>query len=178
MGLGAGSVIRGACMIVLALDLARKTGFAIGDSAGAPESWSEALGPPKDVGAQCVGLAHQIGLCFRLRGVPQIACIERWMPIPGQRSDRNIESSLRLNGAAHAILGGIHGIRIVEASADTIRAGVCGRARAGDRESTKAMVIQVMRWHKFMEPDDPDDDNRADALAAWLWCAGVYRDVV
>lgn len=90
-----------------------------------------------------------------------------------QKSVQNVESSLRLNGAAHAIMGGIYRCKIVEPTAATIRAAVCGRADAAGRDETKRMVVRTVQLLGML-PGDSKDDDRADAIAGWLWAAAVY----
>jgi len=161
-------------MKILALDLARQTGFAVGDAADPkPVSWSASLGSPGEVGLQCGEIARQINLAIANHGRPDLVCIERWMAPFGQKSQANVESALRLNGAAHAIVGGVHRIPIVEPAADTVRAAVCGQKNAGDRDATKRMVVRTAQMLGMLGPE-AKDDNRADAVLLWAWAVSTH----
>jgi Holliday junction resolvasome RuvABC endonuclease subunit len=94
------------------------------------------------------------------------------MPVNAQKSDRNIETSLRLDGAANAVAG-VWGVPVATIAASTIRAAVCGRANAGDRAATKAMVVQTMIFLGLL-PTGCTSDDRADSLAGWRYCEAVY----
>ncbi len=161
-------------MRVLFLDLARRTGLAFGDSRMKPMSWFADLGAPgSDVGLQCGELARQLEKCRDDYGPPDLVGIEKWMNPRGQPAQSIIESSLRLNGVVHAVVGGLWGCRIVEPTADTIRKMVCGRARTGDRKKTKRMVIAAVQALGLL-PAASVDDDRADAIAGWFFCCSNY----
>ncbi len=161
-------------MRLLSLDLARKCGWASGDSAEKPTSWSSALGEPGDaIGLQCGELARQLVAYRRKHGVPDLVCIEHHMAPKSQPSDKIIVSSLMLRGTVHAIMGGVYGCKIAEPYPATIRSAVCGRANAGDRDATKRMVVATMHALALL-PKDVRDDNRADALAGWHYCASTF----
>lgn len=171
-------------MEILFLDLATNTGWARGNAGSIPKSGSVKLG--KD------GLGPgQLGLWLRdhvrLCGKPDLIGVEKWMPVNAQRSDKNIEVSLRLNGAVHAIAG-VYTIRVAEIYASTMRAAVCGRAsaagdvygvpksmlKAAQRAATKAMVVKTAKLLNLMPADAKDDDDRADALIGFRYCEAIY----
>lgn len=161
-------------MLILSIDLGRRTGFAIGEGGNTPpESWSVELGPAGEVGLQCAELARQLSRIPAGWGKPDVVCIEKWLAPFAQKSQLAVESSLRLNGAVHAIMGGVHHCNIVEPADSTIRAAVCGQGRTGNRDDTKAMVLQTLKLLKML-PADSFDDNRADAVAGFVWCSTVY----
>lgn len=154
---------------ILALDLATKTGWARGVSGSKPLSGSVKFG--KD------GLGPgQLGVWLRdhrrEHGIPDLIVIEKWINPHAQKHFKPIEVGLRLNGAVHA-LAGVYGITVAEPSVQTIRAAVCGRSNAGNREDTKAMVIQNMILRGLL-PTGCRDDDRADSLAAWVYGEAVY----
>ena len=161
-------------MRVLFLDLARRTGFAFGDSRMKPMSWSVELSEVGgDAGLQCAELARQL-LKFREEfGDPDLCGIEHWMPPRKGLIDKNIEPSLRLNGAVHAIVGGIWRCRVVEPYPATIRVAVCGKAHAGERADTKKMVISAVKMLGLL-PGQSTDDDRADAVAGWHFVASTF----
>jgi hypothetical protein len=188
---------------ILSLDLARNLGWARGPAGKTPDSGSKELGPRGgNVGLFCGELGRWLRDHKRDRGVPDLLILERWIA-PNRsmegRTDKSIEVALRLNGAAHALMGGIYNVMIVEPAASTVRAAVCGRAHAITREEamalqamkapgykpsasairdvmrkeTKRMVIRAMVLRKLL-PKESEDDDRADALAGWAWAESVY----
>jgi hypothetical protein len=169
---------------ILSLDLARNMGWALGPAGKTPDSGSKELGSKgSNVGLWCGELSRWLRDLKRERGAPGLVIIERWIA-PNRfmvRSDKSIEVALRLNGAVHAIMGGIYNVMIVEPTADTIRAAVCGRKSAGigntadeRRAETKAMVCKTMKMLKLIPADAPDDDDRADAVCGWRWGEANY----
>lgn len=158
---------------ILFLDLARKTGWARGVAGEKPASGSIDLGEPGDGGLIVGALGAWLVEHRRAHGVPDLVGIERWMLNPKMLQIKQIESSLRLNGAVHAIMGGVYHVRIVELAAATIRKAVCGQANAGDRKATKAMVCRTMTLRGLL-PAGSADDDRGDALAGWVYCESVY----
>lgn len=161
-------------MLILSIDLGRRTGFAIGKGGNTPPaSWSHELGPTGEVGLQCAELARHLEATVEAHGRPDVVCIEKWLAPFAQKSQLAVESSLRLNGAVHAIMGGRYHCNIVEPADSTIRAAVCGQGRTGKRDDTKVMVLQTLKLLKMI-PTDSFDDNRADAVAGWVWTSAVY----
>jgi hypothetical protein len=155
---------------ILFLDLATNTGWARGEAAKIPNSGSVRLGPG--------GLGPgRLGVWLRDHkrhyGKPDLIGLEKWLNIRASMNDRSVEVALRLNGACHAIAG-VYGIKVVEIPASTIRAAVCGRAHAGDRKATKAMVVKTAKLLNLMPADATDDDDRADSLLGWRYCEAVY----
>ena len=161
-------------MKIASFDLARLTGGALGESSARPFSWTWELGEPgSDIGLWCGALARELEEFRKAYGIPDLAVIEHWLPPRPGMVDKNVEPSLRLNGAAHAIIGGVWGCRIVEPFPATVRAAVCGRANAGERKETKKMVLATVKLLGLL-PANCFDDNRADALAGWHWASSVY----
>lgn len=172
-------------MDILALDLSGNTGWARGPAGKIPNSGSVRLG--KD------GYGPgQLGLWLRdhvrLYGKPDLIGIEKWMAVNAQRSDKNIETALRLDGAVHA-MAGVYRVKTVELDVNTVRATVCGQKSGGmimtpgmsknarrdaQRQATKQMVVRTMRMLTLMPADAVYDDDRADALCLWRYCEAVY----
>lgn len=157
-------------MQILFLDLATKTGWSRGAAGSIPNSGSVQLGKG--------GLGPgQLGLWLRdhvrMYGKPDLIGIEKWLSIRASMNDRSVEVALRLNGCVHGIAG-VYGIKTVEVPANTIRAAVCGKASAGDRKATKAMVVSTARLLNLLPPGASDDDDRADSLIGWRYCEAVY----
>lgn len=169
---------------ILFLDLATNTGWAIGDSGTKPLSGAWVLGR----GGLGPGmLARNLVALKREHGLPDLIGVEKWMAVNAQRSDRNIETSLRLDGAVHAVAG-VWGVPVAELDASTIRAMVCGgksgipNLRPGmsenaikdaRRKATKQMVVDTMILLGLL-PTGCKDDNRADAACGWRYCEAVY----
>jgi Holliday junction resolvasome RuvABC endonuclease subunit len=84
----------------------------------------------------------------------------------------SMEDSLRLNGAAHAIAG-VYGIEVVEPYPATVRSQVCGKPHAGDRKSTKKLVIDTLILRGLV-PKTFRDDDAADAIAGLVWAESNF----
>lgn len=150
-------------MIVLAIDPATVTGFAIGEAGTVPRSGSARLRRP---GEARVVATHNMRCLLRdltAFDKPDVVVCEDF-----------------LNPAAHksadAAILGIALFTIVEAWAferkyrfeaanrSTVLKHFIGVGRTGDRASTKDAVIRRARLLKYI-PSDCHDDNRADAAA-------------
>lgn len=156
-------------MQILFLDLATKTGWARGRAGEKPVSGSIQLGKG--------GLGPgQLGLWLRdhvrEHGRPDMIGVEKWLPLRAAVNDRAVEVALRLNGAVHSVAG-VYGIPVAEPTVQTIRAAVCGKSSAGSREETKAMVVASVILRGLL-PKGSLDDDRADALAGFVWMEAVY----
>lgn len=161
-------------MRILFLDLARQCGWAYGSSTAKPKSWSAPLGSPGElIGLQCGELAKQLVALKRDHGVPDLVGIEHHLAPKAQPSQNIIISSLMLRGTVHAVMGGVYGCRIVEPHAAQIRAAVCGRANAGERSETKLMVLATVKMLGMLDKAS-SDDNRADAICGFLFCASTF----
>lgn len=160
-------------MDILSLDTARVTGFARGVSGQKPFYGSVMLrksGEPNGLAPGALG--RWLRDHVREHGKPDLLVVEKWMSPKAQKSVSIIEDSLRLNGACHAIAG-VYGIEIVEPYPSTVRAQVCGKANAGDRASTKLLVINSL-IARGLVPRGFKDDDAADSLAGWVWAEANF----
>lgn len=155
---------------ILFLDLATKTGWSRGAAGSIPNSGSVQLGKG-GLGPGMLGLWLRDHV--RMYGKPDLMGLEKWMNIRASMNDRSVEVALRLNGCCHAIAG-VYGIKVVEVPVSTIRAAVCGKASAGDRKATKAMVVRTAKLLRLMPAGATDDDDRADSLIGWRYVEAVY----
>lgn len=159
-------------MVVLGLDLATVTGFAQGPVDGVPASGSVRLKRRDDP----VEVAAFNMLAFlRDRFVlskPDLVCVESYLNPAGHKSADAIILQLMIYGVAAATCAS-YGVRFESAAPSTIRKHFIGAANAGDRAKTKAAVLRQCRLLKYL-PHGCNDDNRADALAAWDWAAATF----
>jgi hypothetical protein len=162
-------------VLILGLDLAVRTGFCLGEPGQIPRSGTVRLKKPADEWTVAPG---NLG-CF-LRDLlvmqsdrPDIIIYEAPLPFFAAHADqrqRSIESLVlppSLVGATLCI-GGTYGIPCVGYQANTIRKAFIGRASAGGRDETKNAVIRQAVAEKLV-PSDCRDDNRADAVATWMF---------
>ena len=169
---------------MLFLDLARVTGYCRGRAGTPPISGSIVLrktGEPNGLAPGALG--RWLRDHVRKFGKPDLIGIEAWMSPRAQKHVAIIEDSLRLNGAVHAIAG-VYGIEITEPAAATVRKAVCGHAndpgetRVGGRmmKNSKLMVIRNVIMRGLL-PADCLDDNRADAVAGWVYLEAMFARV-
>lgn len=166
-------------MLVLALDLATHCGVAFGDSRqGRPamvERWN--LNRTKPLGMSDIHrgpgvLAMRLRLLFRDHGIPDFAAIEQMMSPAAQPSDAVVMSQGLLHGAAKACMG-VWGIDFRTPHCSTVRKHYCGRASAGNRPETKAMVVRRAQQLGHIAKDESNDD-KADACALWDWAVHAH----
>ncbi len=160
-------------MDILSLDLARMTGFARGKPGDKPIYGTVELrkrGEPNGLAPGALG--RWLRDHVRERGKPDLLICEHWMSPKAQKSTSIIEDSLRLNGAVHAVAG-VYGIEVVEPYPATVRAMVCGKANAGDRDSTKRLVIDSLILRGLV-PKEFRDEDAADAIAGLVYAHAVF----
>lgn len=162
--------------LIYALDLATKTGFAIGAPGAKPRSGVVKLKDPEDEAARAM---RNIG-CF-LRDqftveTPDLVVYEAAMTSGAMLNHGNAsvtaDFAWQLVGAVEAICG-CYGVRTVPANVQTVRKHFTGRARYDSRKEAKRAVVQ--RCHLLgLMPRAKNDDNQADALAIWNWAEARY----
>lgn len=168
---------------IMALDLATRTGFAIGKPGGAIRSGSVRLRDSEDINSRGF---RKLGIWLRDQfsvEMPELVMIEAPLPVgamidwdggdghrPKFRSNPN--TIFFLNGlvsGAHTICGP-YGVRCLEASVQTVRKHFVGHARP---ENPKAAVIARCRQLGLMASQNKDD-NEADALALHDYAVSTY----
>src|SRR5947209_2098721 len=130
--------------IILALDLAVKTGFAVGKAGDCPRSGWTAL---KDK-AQPRQIAFNNLICWldvRLRNDrPSLIVKEAAFPLQAYRDKANSEARVRMDYGLHAIVEGMasrFSIKVEDVHPSTVRKHFVGTGRMGERELTKGMVV-------------------------------------
>ena len=158
-------------MIVAALDLATKTGVALGPLGGAPELWTLDLksnGEARHHGtrlAKIQGLAHSL---IHEHGVTLIA-IEK----PFNAAHNSWETTLLTFGLTANVLSWAarKGVAVELYPAQTIAKHFVGSGKL-KRAEKKAAILSECRARGWR----PADDNQADAAALWdLACARLSQ---
>lgn len=173
-------------MIIQAFDLSDVTGWCFGPAGSLmPESGSMRLRKPTTEPPEIA--AGRLADWFYMRchdrcTRPELVVVEAAMEIAASRNASATKAQLLLHGALHGVCG-IFGIRVESVAVATIRKGVCGQAfaaipvrgrrrtfreAAAGRAATKEMVLSRVILLGYL-PAGCTDDNRADAVAAWIW---------
>jgi hypothetical protein len=166
--------------IVLAIDAATNSGFAIGSAGVAPRSWSQRL---KGSGDDPERAFRKMGIVLRdLFSVekPDLVVVEAPMSMGGmveadESSPRgfkfksNPETIYMLTGLVAVVFGicGPYGISCRKANVQAVRKHVVGKARPND---PKRAVLERL-WQIGYLPRDVKDDNRGDAVALHIWAS-------
>jgi hypothetical protein len=177
-------------MLLMALDLGKRTGVATGRAGGdMPRVEAVTLRGSKDgVEVQARNLA-----CFlRDRWTldrPDLVIVESAMnPAASKSADATI-SQLYCHGALHA-LAGVYGLRVETAAAMTARKHFCGKASAAprrgqprtqaqqrqDREDTNNMVLRRAIMLGYL-PHGCADWDKASAAALFDFAAATFARV-
>jgi hypothetical protein len=154
---------------IIALDLAVRTGVAIGDAGEAPTASVVTLKRPNESAA----VAYANLLAWLDRAIrehrPDLVFAEAALPLQAYRRLGSAEKTVVMHAGLHAIVAAIcgrYGVRHEERADSTIRKHFLSIGRLGDRASTKAAV--VARCHLLeLLPRSCCNDNMADAIAAY-----------
>lgn len=161
--------------IILALDLASRTGWASGVPGTLPDSGCVILKKPDEPRAvACGNLIHWLQARLTERRPALVVC-EAPFSLQAFASHQNAELTVRMTLSLHGIVEGMcmrHGIRHQEFHPATIRKHFVGKGRMGSRTESKIAVIQRCHLLGYM-PKECRDDNRADALATWEFAAAT-----
>ena len=170
-------------MQILALDLATRSGFALGEAGQRPTSFSERLRAPDDEPERAF---KRLGI--KLRDIlsttaVDLVAVEAPMQMGGmveadEKSERgfrfksNPQTILILQGLYAVVFGicGPYGIRCVKGNVQKVRKHLLGAARPTD---PKAAVINRLHQIGYLDRDCRDD-NRADAVALHIWASDVF----
>ena len=171
-------------MLIAALDIATRTGFAFGEPGSKPRTDLWRLKQPSehyDVVGGNIGKKIR-DLCFLADTRPDLIVFES--PIPpyqeqgkGERKNpirRSIESILLPQRAVGGLQGvaECYGIEVMGVHLSKVRTHFIGRASAGSPEATKAAVISRCMALGYV-PRGFKDDNICDALALWDWACAI-----
>lgn len=158
-------------MFILALDIAKVTGFAFGPAGSVLRSGSVRLGD--DPRTMCRNL-----LCFLreqfyvLSDRPELVAVEAPLNAAAHQSGASIPYAF---GGAHVAdaLCWAYGSRVEFCNVDQVRKHFIGKARTGNRNETKRAVICRGVQLKYLPPGCRDD-NRADACALHDFASATF----
>ncbi len=109
---------------------------------------------------------------------PALVIKEAMLPVAALMS---LNAGAAANVVLQAKLHGIvefacyrRGIPYISVADSTIRKHILGRAKLGDRGATKAAVVARCKLVGLLPRDAVDDDDRADAIAAWEYACAHY----
>ncbi|RAI33730.1 hypothetical protein [Rhodoplanes serenus] len=162
---------------VLGLDLASRTGWALGPAGAVPQSGTVVLKEKHEGREACFGNAI-FWFNDLLGGPDKPVLIVKESPFHlGAFAKRgNSADAVMLTYGLHAVVEGIahrFGVRVVSVAAQTVRHHFLGKANCGDRKATKAAV--VARAHLLgLLPKRSIDADRADAIAIHDWACATY----
>jgi Holliday junction resolvasome RuvABC endonuclease subunit len=156
--------------VVLALDLATETGWALGKPGDEPRSGTVRFASK---GASHPAILHAAGKWlseFLLTEPVDQAVIEQEVrKRQGKSSLAADDLTLKLIGIAQEHLFGARVFKIEFAPVNTVRKFFIGDGGV-ERDKAKWQTVQRCRALQW----DPADDNAADALAIWAWrCAMI-----
>lgn len=160
---------------IIALDLAIRTGYALGVSGSEPAAviaGAVTLKDPKDDRRVAFGnlLEWLNTRCNQYK--PALIVKEAPLNVTFQ-ARTNSQATTRLTLGLHAIVEGIaqrHGIPCRDINDQTVRKHFIGKAKAGSREETKLAVIRRAEVLGYA-PRGLNDADRSDACAIWDWAA-------
>ncbi|MGD9544970.1 hypothetical protein [Methylocystis sp.] len=159
-------------MLILALDIATYTGYALGRAGEIPASGSVRLkrpGEPADVAAFNMRAFLRDRLALER---PDLICIEHYLNPVAQKSADAVILQLMCFGVAVAEAMA-RDIRLEKPAPATVRKHFIGAANMGERKATKAAVLNRARVLGYI-PRDCRDDNRADACAIFSFASANY----
>lgn len=165
-------------MLILALDIATRTGWALGPAGEAPRSGAIRIRKPsEEMGAAGFNLASFVRDMFRLER-PDLVIYEQ--PLDPRVK---FETGREQNGAALILpwicmgalstICGFYEVRCEPANRQTTLKYFTGKARWGSRAAAKDAVLQ--RAHLLGRlPSDSRDEDRADAIALHDYASATY----
>jgi len=157
---------------IIGLDLGRHTGFAAGVPNEKPRSLTVTL--TRGRAAALSDLIEFLDREFRVRK-PAIVLKEAPLSLQAFKQLNMGEAVVRMTYALHGVVEGIcerWRVRCCEQADSTIRKHFIGKGRLGNREATKRAVISRCIQLGYLSRSSEEDD-RADALAAWDY-AGAH----
>jgi len=170
-------------MKIFALDLATTTGFAIGDTGGAPLSGSVRLKTSDDEPERAFKKLAQFLRDHFSANTYDLVIVEAPVNIGafvqsapeserGFKFTSNPATIYLLSGLAAVAYGisGCYGFRCVKANVQQVRKHFLGVARP---ENPKQAVVARCKQLRYI-PTDCRDDNQADACALWDFAASHY----
>lgn len=162
--------------LIYSLDLGVVSGFAKGRPGDAPASGSVRLKKPKE-GIE-VAFSNLIAFLQEefAQELPAFLVKERIMSLEAFKQLGMGQDVVYAHAGYHGIIEGMcgrYGIAWEDVPDSTARKHFIGKGRMGDRDATKAAVVD--RCHVLhLMPRDCRDDNRADALCIHDWACATY----
>ena len=156
---------------LLYLDLATKTGWAVGDITGRPQFGTQVM-PSTGPALGTFGNAFEDWLCSLLgEHKPDHVAFES----PFLGGTLNLHTTRKLTGLCFVteMLCGREGIRVTETHYSAVRMWALGHAKRGkwaDKEHKITWKFHMMQAAKA-RGHDVHDDNQADAVLGWEWTA-------
>jgi Holliday junction resolvasome RuvABC endonuclease subunit len=163
-------------VLVLGIDAATRTGFAIGESGGKPRTGAVRLKKPSD--------PLQVAWCnagFFLRDLfvldrPDLLALEAPLPAAAQRSSAASELQWGVV-AVITFMAAAYGIRIEYVNAQTVSRHFTGKARwtaaEGGRKAKKEAAVQRAQLLGYVSKQSFDEDV-ADAIAVWDYACAMW----
>lgn len=163
-------------MLIFALDLGQRCGFAASTVGDSPRSGAVRLKKPGE--HRAVALGNLVAWLNEewSRERPTLVVKEAPLPLQAYRDRGNSEAAVLMAYGLHGVVEAMaarFGLRLEQAHPATIRKHFIGKGRMGARKDTKAAVVQRAQLLGFM-PKDCFDDDRADAIALYDWAAATH----
>jgi hypothetical protein len=162
--------------IVMALDLATTTGWAVGPAGGKPVYGSQRLGSPGATSGEV--FAAFLGWlvdAIQVHG-PRVIVYEAPLPPSHMRGKTNVNTARRLMGLpaiAEAVAYRMRVPVILEATVSDVRQHFIGKRTLPGAEGKLAVKLRCQ-----MLGYSPPDDNASDALALWDYtCANRNQKI-
>jgi hypothetical protein len=165
--------------VILSLDLATATGWAVGEAGSAPKSGVFRIARPgTDIGPFLLAFDRWLAATIDLYK-PTVIVFESPVLLD-KTSIGTLRKLYSLAGLTEMIGHALNVRHVREADTGTVTKWLTGHARykpvdgMSGRDLKKAAVMQAVQDLGF----DPADDNEADALAIWLWAeATLFPDL-
>jgi hypothetical protein len=161
---------------IFALDLGARLGYCAGRPGATPISGVVVL--KKSDEHRSVAFANLI--CFLTERwkaeTPALVVKEAMLPLQAFKNLGNAEYTVRMTAGLHAVVEALCvriGMPFEDVADSTIRKHFIGRARMGNREATKAAVVNRARLLGYI-PKNSTADDRADACATWDFAVAHY----
>lgn len=158
---------------ILFLDLARRTGWALGEPGGALRSGSTALARDKaPLGELFTGLDAWLTAMIGDHR-PGVVAFEQPMDprhMGGKTTFHTVRLLIGLAAQAEATCFRLKVPHVFECSVSDVRKHVVGKVPRGGGKEAKKAVIGALRIQGFGKIRD---DNEADAVAGWLYTEAV-----
>lgn len=170
--------------IIQAIDLAQRTGFAIGSPGAMPRSGAVVLKEKKE--RRDIAMGSLIAwLQDEWKGEkPALVIREAPLPLAAYKRGKSdtigtadaSQDTVQISYGLHGILEGMcnrYGIQLVDAYPARTRKHFIDAGNMGSRELTKRAVIERC-WLLGYFPRSTFDLDRADACSVWDWAAATY----